>query len=259
MIVESTGADPEDCQLPDPPPCVTPPTNVLPKFAPGTVTVTYNPDHFPPEKVQAIRNGYMVWNGLGNVNFTEPAPSRDRPASGTPNTLHFEGHTQPTTASGPPRDAKVDTNQTCSVGCITQAVVTVKFDLPVNGTIYCQNGPTMNWNPYEQLISHEIGHPLGLGDTYTATACCRGTSIMDGPSYHLRGGIRECDAQAVEQGYPMPTPTPPPGHCLNCTLDAVEQCYMQQGYTWNRRRAAAKNSSSGTPRSSWTCLATASR
>lgn len=80
-----------DCQLPAPPACVQPPNDQRPRFAPGTVTVTYNPDHFSPEQVQAIRNGYMVWNGLGGVNFTEPSPNKNRPAPGAANTLHFEG------------------------------------------------------------------------------------------------------------------------------------------------------------------------
>lgn len=34
---------------------------------------------------------------------------------------------------------------------------------------------------------------------------------MDGPSYHFRNGIPQCDRQAVTQGYATPTPTPPGG------------------------------------------------
>ena len=39
-----------DCKLPAPPPCVTPPNDQRPRFNPGTVNVTYNPDHFSPER-----------------------------------------------------------------------------------------------------------------------------------------------------------------------------------------------------------------
>jgi len=101
LAVDPEPPDPGgDCQLPAPPPCITPPTDQRPRFTPGTVTVTYNPDHFSPEYVQALRNGYMAWNNLGNVRFTEPTPSRERPALSSNNTLHFESQVQPTDMSG---------------------------------------------------------------------------------------------------------------------------------------------------------------
>ena len=84
---------------------------------------------------------------------------------------------------------------------------------------YCQNGPGyIEFNDYEQLVAHEVGHPLGLRDTYTDTASGRGISIMDGESYHLRNIIiTDCDEQAVIQTYPKPTPTSTSPNPSNCT------------------------------------------
>lgn len=209
-----------DCQLPAAPGCVTPQRDLTPKFAPGPVTVTYNPDHFNPEEVQAFRNGYMAWNNQGNVTFTEPIPSRDRPTGGGGNTLHFEGQDQPTDMTGQTRDARVNTSSgACSNGvCTAQAVVLLKRGLPLMVRAYCQNGGYIEYNDYKQLVAHEVGHPLGLKDTYTATASNRGISIMDGESYHLRNStITECDRQALIQAYPKPEPTPTP--CVDADGD----------------------------------------
>lgn len=72
-----------DCQ---PPSCLTHPNDQLPRFSSGTVKVTYNPNHFSPEQVQAIRNGYMAWNGPGAVNFVlaGSATQRRRPPVSRP-------------------------------------------------------------------------------------------------------------------------------------------------------------------------------
>lgn len=77
---------------------------------------------------------------------------------------------------------------------------------------YCQNNRGyIEYNDYEQLVAHEVGHPLGLQDTYTRTEHSRGISIMDGESYHLRNSIlTDCDRQTIAQLYPRPTPTPTP-------------------------------------------------
>jgi hypothetical protein len=202
-----------DCQLPVAPGCVTPPNDNTPKFAPGTVTVTYNPDHFNPTEVQAIRNGYMAWNDHGNITFTEPIPSRDRPTGGSNSTLHFESQVQPTDSAGQPRDARANSNGVCMGSmCTAQSVIFLKRGLPLMAKAYCQNGPGyIEFNDYEQLVAHEVGHPLGLKDTYTDTASSRGISIMDGRSYHLRNGtITDCDKEIITQTYPAPITTPTP-------------------------------------------------
>ena len=245
-----------DCQLPAQPSCVTPQNDLRPRFSPGTVTVTYNPDHFSAAEVNAFRNGYMVWNNLGNVTFTEPTPNRNRPTGGGGNTLHFESTDQPTSSTGDPRDARVNHGETCFGGtCHVNALVILKRGLSLTARAWCQNGGYIDYNDYEQLVAHEVGHPLGLRDTYTENQCCRGISIMDGESYHLRNStITECDKQSVVQAYPKPAPTPTPtptcqdadndGACsdvdcndlnpnvISCSDVPQRHAPYFQGYTW---------------------------
>lgn len=235
-----------DCQLPQPPACVTPRSDLRPRFSSGTVTVTYNPDHFSPDQVKALQNGYMVWNGLGGVMFTELTANRTRPPEEATNTLHFESADVVRTPSGSPRDAIAYPSEHCDSNgrCRMRTLVVVRRGVQLTEKAWCQNGGSIEWNFYEQLISHETGHPLGLADTYTDTQSFRGNSVMDGPSYHLRNGITVCDREAVRQAYassdacpksstvgvysicpdPTPTPTPPPGGCTDQDRDGV--CYF---------------------------------
>lgn len=106
--------------------------------------------------------------------------------------------------------------------CSAHATVFLKRGLPLTARAYCQNNRGyIEYNDYEQLVAHEVGHPLGLLDTYTGTENSRGISIMDGRSYHLRDRIlTDCDRQTVAQVYPKPTPTlTPTPACYDADAD----------------------------------------
>lgn len=149
---------------------------------------------------------------MGNVTFTEPTPNRDRPTASVNNTLHFETRAQPTDVTGRMVEGRANPSSGLCVNgvCGAQSVVLLAQDAPLTGKAYCQNrSGHIEWNYYEQLVAHEVGHPLGFENTNTDADSHRGISIMDGVSYHLRNNtITECDKRALAQAYPTPTPTP---------------------------------------------------
>ncbi len=195
------------------------------------ISFTVNPDGLPnPQVLEDIIAAMNVWSNVSGsaMRVTYGGPTADCFPHGTGNTMVFNNcdHVFAQTPS---------CSSIIALGSINWDSHQKRLLNGINFSKIFQGH--ISFNPYsscsyenhcdiQEIVTHELGHTLGLGHSQDVTATMAGTAHFDGRC----ASLREDDAAAMRFFYPAPGTS---GSQLRIYTDALPDAYLHTAYELN--------------------------